>query len=169
MEKTHIFLFGKETAYKMLALETGLQEIETRHQLYFASIPSKFTIGGEESSVTLAEFVQPRWQGSIPSLFIAPDLPADIAAECIDCVQRVAMIKRPKQPIFFPSILTLWYQVFYTLLFSYQRSNEKPLRKAGKVFILLKVARRLHKSKNSALVARPTEPAARAAMVGEPS
>jgi hypothetical protein len=116
MEKTRIFLFGKETAHKMLALETGLQEIEARHQLYFASIPSKLMMGSKESTASLAEFVQPYWQGNIPSLFIAPDLPAAIAAECVECVQRVTMTKWPKQPEFFLVSVARLYQRIYTLL-----------------------------------------------------
>jgi hypothetical protein len=89
MKDMYAFLYGKVVAKKMRALEEGLQEIAQKHQSYFGTIRSIYALDGEEKPATLAEFVRPRWINLQPTLWIAPTLPPDIAAECLACLERI--------------------------------------------------------------------------------
>lgn len=89
MQKSLSFLFGKEVASRMQALDEALRVVESRHQDYFASQRSRCAAEGEESAATLAEFVQPRWRAHEPTLEIDPALPRAIAAECLACVAQL--------------------------------------------------------------------------------
>ncbi|RZJ95499.1 MAG: hypothetical protein EOO60_00135 [Hymenobacter sp.] len=89
MQKSLSFLFGKEVASRMQALEEALQVVERKHQHYFASRLSRYAAEGETRAATLAEFVQPRWRGPEPTLEIDSGLPLAIAAECLACVAQL--------------------------------------------------------------------------------
>ena len=89
MQKSLSFLFGKEVANRMHALNKALQVVESKHQTYFASQKSRHAIEGEERAATLAEFVQPHWRVHEPTLEIDPALPLTIATECLACVTQL--------------------------------------------------------------------------------
>jgi hypothetical protein len=89
MQKSLSFLFGKEVASRMKALDEALQVVESRHQDYFVSQRSKYAEEGETRPAKLSEFVQPRWRAHEPTLEIDPALPPAIAAECIACVAQL--------------------------------------------------------------------------------
>lgn len=89
MQKSLSFLFGKEVASRMQALDEALQVVESKHQDYFASQRSKYAAEGEVRAATLSEFVQPRWRAHEPTLEIDPALPLAIAAECLACVAQL--------------------------------------------------------------------------------
>jgi hypothetical protein len=96
MQGSLSFLFGKETASRMQALDEALRVVESKYQAYFDSQPSKYASAGETRKATLAEFVQPHWRGNEPTLEIAPGLPPAIAAECLTCVAELpALTKAP--------------------------------------------------------------------------
>lgn len=92
MHSTLVFLFGKEIARKMQALDEGLQAIENKHQAYFTSNRSRYALDGEDRAATLLEFVQPRWIAGQPTLEIDSTLPPAIAAECWQCLHQVAAL-----------------------------------------------------------------------------
>jgi hypothetical protein len=92
MKATLTFLFGKETAHRMHLLEAMLQTVQHNHQAYFATTRSKLITGDNTQPATLAEFVQPRWQASVPTLDIDATLPPEIAAECLACLHHVATL-----------------------------------------------------------------------------
>jgi hypothetical protein len=96
MQKSLSFLFGKEIASRMQALDEALQAVESRHQSYFASQKSKYAAEGEVRAATLSEFVQSHWQAHEPTLEIDAALPAAIAAECLACVAQL--------PAFIPAL-----------------------------------------------------------------
>ena len=73
----------------MQALDEALQVVESKHQAYFASQPSRYAAEGQERAATLAEFVQPRWRAHEPTLEIDSALPLAIAAECLACVAQL--------------------------------------------------------------------------------
>jgi len=89
MQKSLSFLFGKEVASRMHALEEALKAVENRHQDYFMSQKSRHAADGEDKAATLAEFVQPRWRAHEPTLEIDPALPPAIATECLACVAQL--------------------------------------------------------------------------------
>lgn len=89
MQKSLSFLFGKEIASRMQALDEALQAVESRHPDYFASQRSKYAAEGEFRAATLSEFVQPRWQAHEPILEIDSALPLAIATECLACVAEL--------------------------------------------------------------------------------
>lgn len=96
MQKSLSFLFGKEIASRMQALDEALQAVESRHPEYFAGQRSKYAAEGEFKAATLSEFVQPRWQAHEPTLEIDSALPSAIATECLACVTDL--------PTFTPSL-----------------------------------------------------------------
>lgn len=89
MQGSLSFLFGKEAASRMQALDEALQAVESRHQDYFASQKSKYAADGEDRTATLADFVQSHWRAHEPTLDIAPGLPPGIVAECLACVAQL--------------------------------------------------------------------------------
>jgi hypothetical protein len=89
MQKSLSFLFGKEVASRMHALDEALKAVESKHQGYFMSQKSRHIADGEDKAATLAEFVQPRWRAHEPTLEIDPALPPDIAAECLACLDQL--------------------------------------------------------------------------------
>ena len=89
MKDMYAFLYGKVVANKMRALEDGLQKIAEKHQDHFVAIRSIYSAEGEHKPATLAEFVRPRWINLQPTLWIAPTLHPDIAAECQACLERI--------------------------------------------------------------------------------
>ena len=92
MQGSISFLFGKETASRMRALDEALRAVENRHQAYFDSQPSGYA--SEARTATLAEFVQPHWRGSEPTLEISPGLPPIIVAECLACVAELPTLAK---------------------------------------------------------------------------
>jgi hypothetical protein len=102
MQKSLSFLFGKEIASRMKALDEALQAVESRHPDYFASQRSKYAVEGEFRAATLSEFVQPRWQAHEPTLEIDSALPSAIATECLACIAELpafAPALRPGQRV----------------------------------------------------------------------
>jgi len=89
MKKSLSFLFGKEIASRMHALDEALKMVENRNQDYFMSQKSRHVADGEHKAATLAEFVQPRWRAHEPTLEIDPTLPSAIAAECLACLDQL--------------------------------------------------------------------------------
>jgi hypothetical protein len=94
MQGSISFLFGKETASRMRALDEALRAVENRHQAYFDSQPSGYASVGEARTATLAEFVQPHWRGSEPTLEFSPGLPPIIVAECLACVAELPTLAK---------------------------------------------------------------------------
>jgi hypothetical protein len=89
MQKSLSFLFGKEVASRMQALDEALQVVESKHQDYFASQTSKYAGDGEPRAARLSDFVQPHWRAHEPTLEIDATLPSVIAADCLACVAQL--------------------------------------------------------------------------------
>lgn len=87
MKDINAFLYGKEVARKMRAIENAFKVLEDKHQDYFAGQKSKYAAEGEAKIATLADFVQPQWVNLEPRLWVDPALPTTIAAECTACFQ----------------------------------------------------------------------------------
>ena len=98
MQKSLSFLFGKEIASRMHALDEALQVVESRHQDYFKSQKSRYVADGKDKPATLAEFVQPRWRAHEPTLEIDPALPPAIAAECRACLAQLPPLTSTPTP-----------------------------------------------------------------------
>ena len=74
-------IYGKNIADRMDAVDAALEELNVKHQDYFSSITSKYTVEGEDTPAKLQDYTLLQWNNVGASIGFTPDLPEYIANE----------------------------------------------------------------------------------------